>query len=82
MDAFYGNITLKGPSQQQVSEALRGRRAIVAPKLGDYTIAFDSVCDDQDIDGMQALASRLSSELHCSAFAIIVHDDDVLLTFA
>jgi hypothetical protein len=81
MGAFYGNITLKGPSQQQVSEALRERRAIVAPKLGDYTIAFDSACDEQDVDGIQALASRLSSELHCSAFAIIVHDDDVLGCF-
>jgi hypothetical protein len=81
MGAFYGNITLKGPSQQQVLEALRGRRAIVAPRLDDYTVAFDSVCDDQDIDGIQALASRISSQLRCSAFAVIVSDDDVLGSF-
>jgi hypothetical protein len=77
MGAFYGNITLKGPSQAAVVEALHGRRAIVTPKIGDYIVAFDSVCDEQDVDGIQALTSRLSRELHCAALAVIVHDDDV-----
>src|SRR5262245_52056622 len=81
MGAFYGNITLKGPSQAAVVEALRGRRAIVTPRIGDYTVAFDSVCDEQDTDGIQALTSRLSRELRCPALAIIVHDDDVLVYF-
>jgi hypothetical protein len=45
--------------------------------IGDYIVAFDSVCDDQDIDGIQALTSKLSRDLHCAAFAAIVHDDDV-----
>jgi len=49
--------------------------------VGDYTVAFDSVCDEQDIDGIQALTSRLSRELRCSALAVIVHDDDVLGCF-
>ena len=78
MGAFYGNITLKGPSQEQVATSLRGRRAIVAPTVGHYTVAFDSVCDEQNIDGIQALTSRLSRELRCPALAVIVHDDDVL----
>jgi hypothetical protein len=77
MGALYGNITLKGPSQAAVVEALRGRRAIVTRNIGDYTVAFDSVCDEQDIDGIQALTSRLSRELRCPALAVIVHDDDV-----
>ena len=78
MGTFYGNITLKGPDQQTIARALRGRRAIVAPKVGGYTVAFDSVCDDQNIDAIQALTSRLSTELHCAALAAIVQDDDVL----
>jgi hypothetical protein len=81
MGAFYGNITLKGPSQVAVVEALRGRRAIVTPKIGDYTVAFDSVCDEQDIDGIQMLTSRLSRELRCPALAAIIHDDDVFAYF-
>jgi hypothetical protein len=77
MGAFYANITLKGPSQAAVVDALRGRRAIVTPRIGDYVVAFDTVCDEQDTDGMQALTSMLSRKLGCPALAIIVHDDDV-----
>jgi hypothetical protein len=78
MGAFYGNITLKGPSQEDVAKSLRGRRGMVTPKVGDYTVALDSVCDEQDIEGIQELTSRLSRELQCPALAVIVHDDDVL----
>jgi hypothetical protein len=81
MGTFYGNITLKGPTQERVALALRGRRAIVGPIVGDYTVAFDAACDEQEIDEIQALTSRLSRELRCSALAVIVHDDDVLLYF-
>lgn len=81
MGAFYGNITLKGPQQERIVATLRGRRAIVTPKIGEYTVVFDSVCDDQDIDAMQALTSNLSGDLHCAAFTVIVHDDDVLAYF-
>jgi hypothetical protein len=81
MGAFYGNITLKGAEQKRLVAALRGRRAIVAPKVGDCTVAFDSVCDDQDIDAIQALTSKLSKEFRCAALAAIVHDDDVLRLF-
>jgi len=77
MGAFYGNITLKGASQAAVVQALRCHRAIVTPNFGDYVVAFDSVCDEQDIDGIQALTSRLSHELGCPALAIVVHDDDL-----
>jgi hypothetical protein len=79
MGGFYGNITLYGPGQQAVAEALRGRRAIVAPQVGNHTIVFDSVCDEQDTDAMQALTSRLSREFHCPALALVVHDDDVMI---
>jgi hypothetical protein len=81
MGGFYGNITLKGPSQPAVVEALRGRRAIVTPRIGEYTVVFDSVCDEQDVEGIQELTSRLSRELHCPALAVVVHDDDVFAYF-
>ena len=78
MGAFYGNITLKGPSQREIAQALQGRRAVVAPSFGAYTVAFDSICDDQDTDAIQALTARISGEMLCTALAVIVHDDDVL----
>jgi hypothetical protein len=77
MGAFYGNITLTSPNQTAVAEALRGRRAIVAPSVAGRVVVFDSVCDDQNTDAMHALASRLSAELRCTALTVLVHDDDV-----
>ena len=81
MGGFYGNITLKGASQTNVAEALRGRRAIVGPSVGGCVVAFDSICDDQDTDAMHALTLRLSAELRCLALTVLVHDDDVFMCF-
>ena len=79
MGGSYGNITLKGPGQQVVVEALRGRRAAVAPMVDGCTVVFDSACDEQDIPAVKELASGLSRMLQCSALAVVVHDDDVLI---
>jgi hypothetical protein len=57
--------------------ALRGRIAIVTPKVNDCTVVYDSICDNQDTDAMDELASKLSSELRCPVLAILIHDDDV-----
>jgi hypothetical protein len=81
MGAFYGNITFKGSTQLAVAEALRGSRAIVAPETGCYVVAFSSACDDQDIEAIQTNGSQLSRKLQCSFFAVVVHDDDVLVYF-
>src|SRR5438876_976161 len=59
MGGSYGNITTKGQGQERVAGFLRGRKAAVSPKIGDYTVVFDSVCDDQDIEAIQKLTSRL-----------------------
>src|SRR5688572_19638209 len=78
MGGSYGNITLREASQQAVVGALRGRRAAVASAVG-CTVVFDSACDEQDIPAIKVLAAGLSLQLHCSALAVVVHDDDVLI---
>lgn len=78
MGGFYSNITLKGPKQPAVAKALHGRAAIVTPNIGDCTVVYDSICDKQDADAMSELASRLSREFHCPAWAVLIHDDSVL----
>lgn len=77
MGGFYSNITLKGPEQSAVAKALHGRAAIVTPKVGDCTVVYDSICDKQDTDAMGKLASQLSRDLHCPAWAVLIHDDSV-----
>ena len=81
MGGFYGNITIKGPSQQMVAQALSNRRALVTPKIGDCTVVFDSVCVEQDVDGIQALSLALSNTLSSPVLALLVLDDDVLIFF-
>ena len=77
MGGFYSNITLKGPEQSAVAKTLQGRAAIVTPQINYCTVVYDSVCDNQDADEMSELTSRLSRELRCAAWVILVHDDDV-----
>jgi hypothetical protein len=79
MGGFYGNLVVKGSDQASVAKALYARRAIVTPCFDDNVVVFDSVCDDQDTDEIQRLALKLSKELVCTVFSVIVHDDDVLL---
>lgn len=78
MGAFYGNITLRGTTQAAAVEALRGYRAVVSPQLDDFVIVYSQCCDDQNTDQVQELAARLSDVLSCLAFAVLVHDDDIL----
>ena len=77
MGGFYSNITLKGPEQSAIAKALHGRAAIVSPKTDSCTVVYDSICDNQDADGMSELASQLSREFNCPAWAVIIHDDSV-----
>jgi hypothetical protein len=81
MGRSYGNITFKGANQEAIAQAFSGRRAIIAPSVGEYTVAFDSACDDQNVDAIQALTSQVSATLGCVAFAVLIHDDDVFLYF-
>lgn len=60
-----------------VTKVLHGRAAIVTPKVKDCTVIYDSMCDKQDTNEMGELASRLSRELRCPAWAVLVCDDDV-----
>ena len=78
MGGFYTNYTLRGPSQQAVSAALAGRKAVVTPEHAGCVVAFDEASDDQDEERIAELASRLSSELRCPVLAVLDHDDDIL----
>src|SRR5579884_3653677 len=78
MGGFFGNITLRGPTQAQVAECLSGRKALVSPNFGLFTVVFDSACDEQKIPEMEALNAKLTKDLECVGLALLVHDDDVL----
>lgn len=78
MGNFYTNYTLRGPSQQAVAAALTGRSAIVTPAQDGCVVVFDEASDDQDMEIISGLGSRLSSEFSCPVLAVLNHDDDIL----
>ena len=80
MGNFYTNITLRS-HQARVIEVLEReeRTAYVTPTVNGCTIVCDEECDEQDTDVLEELAALLSRELSCVTFAVLNHDDDVLI---
>jgi hypothetical protein len=78
MGNFYTNYTLKGPNQQAVASALKGRTAVVTPDYNGCVTIFDEQSDKQDPKIISDLATRLSNEFGCPILAVLNHDDDIL----
>jgi hypothetical protein len=80
MGSFYTNITLQGPGQDEVAEALgaMGRSAYVSPTLDTFTVVFDGECEMQDDRILRRLTAELTKRFACAALAVINHDDDIL----
>lgn len=80
MGNFYTNISLKGPSQNQILAVLRelGRTALVTPAVDHFTVVYDKECENQDIDLLASLNLTLTHHLQCAGCAALNHDDDVL----
>jgi hypothetical protein len=75
---FYVNITLRGPTQDQVVAAMEKahRIAYVSPAYDGSVVVYDKAADDQDIPVVTSLAGQLSKSLGCPAVAVLNHDDD------
>ena len=52
MGNFYTSYRLRGPTQEAVAAALKGRSAIMTPTENDCTVVFDEESDDQDMDDL------------------------------
>ena len=78
MGNVYTNYTLRGASQQRVARALAGRKAIVTTAQHDCVVVFDEQSDEQNLEYISELATRLSREFSCSVLAVLNHDDDIL----
>src|SRR5215208_142239 len=81
MGNFYTNVTLRASDQPSVVQYLteRRRNAFVSPPEGSALVVFDSACEAQDYTVLRDLAIDLSKRFGCAAFAVMNHDDDVLL---
>jgi hypothetical protein len=79
MGNFYTNVTLYRADRAKALAVLKGRKAAVSPMVGKFTIIWDEESEAQDVNILEAVTKRLSRELGCPAWAVLNHDDDVLL---
>jgi len=80
MGNFYTNVTLRTTQRQALIEHMRthGRACFMSPAQRGFVTVYDRLCEEQDVNDLQALAQDLSSTFHCTALAVLNHDDDVL----
>jgi hypothetical protein len=78
MGNFYTNFTLRGPSQQDVTNSMRGRSAAITPVSNGCVVVFDEESDGQEGQVIHSLGAQLSQIHACSVLAVVNHDDDIL----
>ncbi len=78
MGAFYVNYTVANASQKSVARYLSRRKAFVSREQNGALVVFDQESDGQDERVIAKLATQLSSFVHCTVFAVLLHDSDIL----
>jgi len=80
MGNFYTNVTVRTTERQELIEYMREQRrtCFVSPTSRGFTTIYDRLCEEQDIHDLETLATELSLRFHCTAVAVLNHDDDVL----
>lgn len=80
MGATYSNVTLRGPAQEQVVQALTeaGMTGAVSPTDRGVTVVYDCRCET-DPDVLPAVTRWLSRRFACAAWGVFLYDSDVLL---
>lgn len=81
MGNFYTNITIVGPSQDEILNKLNelGRIAYVSPTIENFTTIYDAECEDQNPDVLAKLSEEISKQFNCVCFGVLNHDDDFLV---
>lgn len=80
MGSTYSNITLRGPAQEPVVQALTeaGMTAVVSPADQGVTVVYDCR-SEEDPDVAAAVTRWLSRHFGCAAWGVYVYDSDVVL---
>jgi len=80
MGNFYTNITLRTSERAAVAEHMRAghRSCFISPSRKGFTTVYDRLCENQDVHDIETLAIELSSRFHCTALAVLNHDDSIL----
>ena len=75
MPAYYANITLQGPSHQDVLDHLRASGAVAYLAPGkNATVVFH-----EDLGAQERLAAALSAHFRCPALVVMGYGESILL---
>src|SRR5436190_15158120 len=76
--SYYTNLTLKGPSQQEIVRAIQEnpREALVSPTYSDATVVYDLESEVQDGRGYK-FVEPLSRRLNCLGFYVSCADGKI-----
>jgi len=79
MGSFYVNHTVQTTDRKKIEDLLAGRHAFISPVSDRIVVAYDQDSDSQDEDIIVDLAKMLSAKLETVVFAVLNHDDDILI---
>ena len=79
MGNFYTNFTILGASHDKIVQAMKGRTAAISPTMLGFTVVWDAECESQDDKVISSLGQRLAKGLSAPVFAVLNHDDDILM---
>ncbi|HYR07887.1 MAG TPA: hypothetical protein VEQ60_08970 [Longimicrobium sp.] len=79
MGSTYGNVTLRGPAQEPVVQAVTeaGMTAVVSPTDQGVTVVYDCR-SEADPDVLHVVTRWLSQRFGCAAWGVYVFDSDVV----
>ena len=79
MGIFYTNTTLQTSERKSVIEFMNKneRTGYISPVINQSVVVFDRESEDQDVSVITNLTSKLSKNLKCVAFTVLVHDGDI-----
>jgi hypothetical protein len=80
MGNFYTNFEIFGGETDdvlRVAKELRRRAFAIVDQYGNQLL-FDAACDDQDVEEIERLGSRMAERLQTPILACLNHDDDHL----
>ena len=74
----YSHVALFGPSQEDVSQTLAGRPAVISPTIDGVTLVASEEFASHDSEQIANFSIKLATALNCVALVIEEYDDDVL----
>lgn len=79
MGGFYVTHTIRATDREKIGGLLASRKALVSTACSGVVVVYDKDANSQDEDIVIDLARLLSAGMNAVVFAVLNHDDDILM---